>query len=92
MYHRQRWTPEKIKQRLTLIAPLVYAKRKSLPSFRYFERKRGQVKIQMGLAVESAWETNLLEENESELSVDNDSIHLNLSPYQIMTLRIKEKA
>lgn len=92
MYHRQRWTPEKIKQRLTLIAPLVYAKRKSLPSFRYFERKRGQVKIQMGWAVESAWETNLLEENESELSVDNDSIHLNLSPYQIMTLRIKEKA
>ena len=24
MYHRQRWTPEKIKQRLELIAPLVY--------------------------------------------------------------------
>ncbi|MCI0608632.1 MAG: alpha-mannosidase, partial [Anaerolineae bacterium] len=35
MYHRQRWTPEKIKQRLTLIAPLVYAKHKTLPSFRY---------------------------------------------------------
>ncbi len=37
MYHRTRWTPEKIKQRLGLIAPLVYIKRKSLPSFRYLE-------------------------------------------------------
>ncbi|RPJ21849.1 MAG: alpha-mannosidase [Chloroflexi bacterium] len=37
MYHRIRWTPEKIKQRLELIAPQVYIKRKSLPSFRYRE-------------------------------------------------------
>jgi alpha-mannosidase len=37
MYHKQRWTPEKIKQRLALIAPLVYIKRKGLPSFRYLE-------------------------------------------------------
>ena len=37
MYHKQRWTPEKIKQRLELIAPLVYIKRKGLPSFRYRE-------------------------------------------------------
>ena len=37
MYHKQRWTPEKIKQRLELIAPLVYIKRKSLPSFKYRE-------------------------------------------------------
>ena len=37
MYHRTRWTPEKIKQRLDLIASLVYIKRKSLPSFRYRE-------------------------------------------------------
>ena len=35
MYHRTRWTPEKIRQRLELIAPLVYIKRRSLPSFRY---------------------------------------------------------
>ena len=37
MYHNQRWTPEKIKQRLELIAPLVYIKREALPSFRYKE-------------------------------------------------------
>jgi len=56
------------------------------------QRKRGQVQVRMGFSVESAWETNLLEENESELSVENDSIHLNLKPYQIMTIRLREKA
>lgn len=35
MYHRTRWTPEKIKQRLELIAPLVYRQQEALPSFRY---------------------------------------------------------
>lgn len=29
MYHKQRWTPEKIKFRLELIAPLVYNKQKN---------------------------------------------------------------
>lgn len=55
------------------------------------QRKRGQVQVQLGRAVESAWVTNLLEENESALSVENDSILLNLKPYQIMTLRVKLK-
>jgi len=56
------------------------------------QRKRGPVQVKLGFAVESAWETNLLEENESELSVENNSIHLNLKPYQIITIRLKEKA
>jgi alpha-mannosidase len=55
------------------------------------QRKRGQVQVKMRSAVEAAWVTNLLEENESALSVDQDSIILNLKPYQIVTLRIKEK-
>jgi len=62
MQHRQRWTLEKIKKRLTLVEPLVYIKRTSLPSFRY-----------------------------KELKVENDSIQLSLRPYQIMTIRLKEK-
>jgi hypothetical protein len=41
--------------------------------------------------VDSAWVTNLLEENESALGVENDSIILNLKPYQIVTLRVKFK-
>jgi alpha-mannosidase len=56
------------------------------------QRKRGPVQLHAGFSVESAWETNLLEENESALRVENDSIQLDLRPYQIMTIRLKEKA
>jgi len=48
--------------------------------------------LKLGFAVKYAWETNRLEENESELSVENDSIRLNLKPDQIMTIRLKESA
>jgi len=41
--------------------------------------------------LESAWVTNLLEEKETALSVDQDAITLNLKPYQIVTLRVKVK-
>ena len=37
MYHRTRWTAQKIKQRLELITPLVYIKRKTILSFHYRE-------------------------------------------------------
>jgi len=55
------------------------------------QRKRGQVQVRFGFEVESAWLTNLLEENESVLSVEQDSIPLSLRPYQIVTLRVKFK-
>jgi alpha-mannosidase len=52
-------------------------------------RKRGPVQLHAGFALKAAWETNLLEENETELRVENNSIQLDLKPYQIMTLRLK---
>ncbi len=52
-------------------------------------RKRGQVTVRFAFPLESAWITNLLEENESALIVDDDSIRLDLTPYQIVTLRVK---
>ena len=55
------------------------------------QRKRGQVQVRFGGGVEEAWTTNLLEENESALSVDQDSILLHMKPYQIVTLRVKFK-
>jgi alpha-mannosidase len=55
------------------------------------QRKRGPVQVRFGRALESAWMTNLLEENESALSVEQESIPLNLRPYQIVTLRVKFK-
>ena len=55
------------------------------------QRKRGPVQVHAGFAVQAAWETNLLEENETALRVENDSIHFDLKPYQIMTLRLKPR-
>lgn len=55
------------------------------------QRKRGQVRVRFRSELEAAWVTNLLEENEATLSVDQSSIILNLKPYQIMTLRVKFK-
>jgi len=37
MYHKHRWTPEKIQKRLNLIVPMVYIRRSALPPFRYLE-------------------------------------------------------
>ena len=53
------------------------------------QRKRGQIQIRVGFELGAAWVTNLLEENKSALSVENDSILLDLRPYQIVTLRLK---
>jgi alpha-mannosidase len=55
------------------------------------QRRRGPVRVTFGFAVEAVWEANLLEENESALTVEDDSIQLNLRPYQIVTLRVEEK-
>src|SRR5215216_3213177 len=56
MYHRQRWTPEKIKKRLELIAPLVYRKRESIPSFFYRELESALSPAPVGVDVDdSQW-------------------------------------
>jgi len=53
------------------------------------QRKRRPVTMQTAFRLEAAWETNLLEENQSALRVEDAQIHLNLRPYQIMTLRLR---
>jgi alpha-mannosidase len=55
------------------------------------QRKRGPVQLRAGFTVAAAWETNLLEENQTALRVESNSIRLNLKPYQIMTLRLQSK-
>jgi alpha-mannosidase len=54
------------------------------------QRSRGPAHIQAGFRIQAAWETNLLEENESQLPVETDAIQLTLRPYQIMTIRVIE--
>ena len=51
-------------------------------------RKRGAATVRFAFAVESAWETNLLEGNLAELPVASGAVSLNLKPYQIVTLRV----
>jgi len=55
------------------------------------QRKRKQVRVGFGFGVESVWVSNLLEESESALSVEDDSVNLNMKPYQIVTLRVKPR-
>ena len=56
MYPKQRWISEKIKLRLELIIPLIYIKRKPLPSFRHQESENALTPPQIGLAVDdSQW-------------------------------------
>lgn len=38
------------------------------------QRRRGRVQVKFGIAVQAAWATDLLEDNESALSVEYDSI------------------
>jgi hypothetical protein len=57
MYHRTRWSPEEIKQRLELIAPLVHVKRKSLSSFQYHELENALIPPPIGIDVDdSDWQ------------------------------------
>ena len=55
------------------------------------QRQRGPVQVRAGFGVAEAWRANLLEENESQLPVENDSVLLDLKPYQIETLRLITK-
>lgn len=52
------------------------------------ERSRGKVRVKAGFPLSAAYLCNLLEENERELAVEGDSVQIELTPYQIQTLRL----
>lgn len=52
------------------------------------ERHRGNVTLQTGFDLQEAHLCNLLEENEAELSVENNSVTLSVRPYMIATVRL----
>src|ERR1051325_8946301 len=57
MYHRTRWTPEKIKQRLELITPLVYINKKTIQSFFFRELDDALAPPPIGIDVDdSKWQ------------------------------------
>ncbi|KXK19873.1 MAG: putative alpha-mannosidase [Chloroflexi bacterium OLB15] len=56
------------------------------------QRARGKVQLQVGFPLQAAYRCNLLEENELALEADGNSVTFELTPYQIMTLRLVPKS
>ena len=52
------------------------------------QRRRSQVRLQLGFELGSAWRTNLLEENQDALTPDGNTLSLSMRPYEIVTLRL----
>jgi alpha-mannosidase len=52
------------------------------------QRKRGPVQIKSFAPILSAWETNLLEEDQVQYHVSNHHIVMEIKPYEIKTIRI----
>ena len=50
--------------------------------------RRGKAVLKLPVAVRQAFECNMLEENISPLAVVNNSIHFEIRPYEIKTIRI----
>jgi alpha-mannosidase len=51
-------------------------------------RNRGRVIVKTAFALAEAYHCNLLEENERSLPVRDNEVHLDVRPYQIITLRL----
>ena len=58
---------------------------------RLFEsrRRRGTMPLDCAYAIREAWVTNLLEESEEQLVIENGKLVLAVRPFQIITLRLK---
>jgi len=52
------------------------------------QRQRGTGRLQFAFPVQAAWRTNLLEENQEKLLVEDRSVIIPYKPYKIITLRI----
>jgi len=52
------------------------------------QRNRGKFTLQTGFALAQAYHCNLLEENETQLPVQDDQVQLDVRPYEIITLRL----
>lgn len=53
------------------------------------QRQRGTVTLTAGFALQEAWRTNLLEENQEGLHFVGNQVQFTMRPYQILTLRLR---
>jgi alpha-mannosidase len=52
-------------------------------------RQRGPVTIRSSRPIVAAWETDLIERNQSQLAVRDNAVTMPMTPYQIRTLRVR---
>jgi alpha-mannosidase len=52
------------------------------------QRQRGKVTLATAFPLDEAWRTNLLEENQERLEVEEHGLRFSIKPYQIVTLRL----
>ncbi len=52
------------------------------------QRQRGPVTLHANFPLAGAWRTNLLEDDKEQLETRDDSVVFNITPYQIVTLRL----
>jgi alpha-mannosidase len=52
------------------------------------ERARGRVTLRTGFPLQAAYRCNLLEDSETELKVEENRVRFEVTPYQIITLRL----
>lgn len=57
---------------------------------RFYEsqRRRGQVALSTGFTLSEVWRTNLLEDNQAQLTIEDNRVNLFVKPYEIVTLRL----
>lgn len=56
------------------------------------DNRRGKVTLHVSGHYTKAWETNLLEKKEKELTIRENLIEIFIMPYEIMTIRLEETA
>jgi len=52
------------------------------------QRRRGLVTLSVNFELAGAWQTNLLEQNQTELAVSKRQVTFSVHPYEIVTLRL----
>ena len=55
------------------------------------QRRRGELTLATGFPLAEAWRTNILEENQERLDVNDCRLRFSIKPYQIVTLRLLPK-
>jgi alpha-mannosidase len=53
------------------------------------QRNRSNITLTVGFPLEAAYICNLLEENQQMLAIQDNQIRLDITPYQILTLRLE---